>query len=200
MRGRILDAAALAFARHGYAGTGVEEVAGHLGVGKATVYRHFPCKKDLFLAAAARRMVQLGDAVEADMADATDPLERIRRGALSYLRFCAAHPEVVELLLQERAAFPGRRLPTYFLHREEKMRAWVGFFRDLMEAGVLRRGDPERTALILADSLYGTMIVNHFSGRRRSHERQARDLLDVAFRGILADTARGPAPRRKAAR
>ena len=200
MRERILEAAARAFARHGFAETGVDEVAALLGVGKATVYRHFPHKGDLLLAAADMRMVQLRKAVDRSVAGCRDPLESVRLAARAYLGFCDAHPDVVDLIVQERAAFPRRRRTTYFQPRDENLKPWNDLFRGLMDAGVVRRMPPSRITDVLGDALYGTMVVNHFSGRRRSLDRQTRDLLDVAFRGILARPARGPGPRRKGSR
>jgi AcrR family transcriptional regulator len=49
----ILDAAIELFAEAGFEGLTVEGVAARAGVGKATVYRRYPCKVDLVLAAAA---------------------------------------------------------------------------------------------------------------------------------------------------
>ena len=45
----ILDVAARLFAARGYQNTDVQVVADELGVGKGTVYRYFPSKRELFL-------------------------------------------------------------------------------------------------------------------------------------------------------
>ncbi len=50
-RAEILSAATREFAARGYAGADVERIAERAGVGKGTVYRHFPRKRDLFFAA-----------------------------------------------------------------------------------------------------------------------------------------------------
>ena len=49
----------------------------------------------------------------------------------------------------------------------------------------------ERILDVLADVLYGTMFTNYFSGRSRSPAEQARDILDIAFYGILSESERG---------
>lgn len=49
----ILDAAVELFTEHGYDGLSMERVAERAGVGKATIYRRYPTKADLVLAATA---------------------------------------------------------------------------------------------------------------------------------------------------
>lgn len=50
----VLRAAATLFARHGYAGTRLDDVAAAAGVTKPIVYRHFDSKKSLYLALLAK--------------------------------------------------------------------------------------------------------------------------------------------------
>ncbi len=48
-------------------------------------------------------------------------------------------------------------------------------------------------------AFYGVLFTNYFEGRRRNPDRQAREMLDVLFRGILGSNA-GPRPRVREAR
>ena len=64
-REQILDAAAEVFAQHGYRNTDVQFVADALQVGKGTVYRYFPSKEALFLAAVDRGMRRLTERFQA---------------------------------------------------------------------------------------------------------------------------------------
>src|SRR5437899_9926494 len=76
-REQILDAAAELFARHGYADTDTQLLAEKLGVGKGTLYRYFPSKRALFLAAADRVMRRLHDCIEESIKDVEDPLDQV---------------------------------------------------------------------------------------------------------------------------
>ena len=58
-REEILDAAVKLFARHGFTETDTQILANKLQVGKGTLYRYFPSKEELFLAAVDRVMRQL---------------------------------------------------------------------------------------------------------------------------------------------
>src|SRR5260221_9053269 len=101
-REEILDAAALLFAERGYPNTDVDSVAEKLGVGKGTVDRYFPSKRDLFLAAVARGRNRLDDRIHAGVERASDPPEKIERAVYTYLAHFDEHPELVELFSQER--------------------------------------------------------------------------------------------------
>src|SRR5437868_14445100 len=102
---QILDAAARLFAKHGYADADTQLLADELGVGKGTLYRYFPSKQELFLAAVDRAMHHLRRQIDASIEGIDDPLDRIAEAVRSYLAFFADHPEYVELLIQERAQF-----------------------------------------------------------------------------------------------
>lgn len=43
---------------------------------------------------------------------------------------------------------------------------------------------------VTSDLLYGTMFTNHFAGRDKPFEEQARDIQDILFRGIFSDSER----------
>src|SRR6266446_10681580 len=76
-REEILDAAARLFAERGYADTDTQVLIDDLGVGKGTLYRYFPSKRELFLAAADRVMRQLRERIDGRIKDIADPLEQI---------------------------------------------------------------------------------------------------------------------------
>jgi AcrR family transcriptional regulator len=161
-------------------------VADRLGAGKGTVYRYFPAKEALFLAAADRGMRLLLETTDREAAYARDPLDRIVRATRAYLRFFHEHPEVVELFLQERAVFRGRRRPTYFLHRDANLAPWHILLRGLMDVGKIRPMPVARISDVFNAALYGAIFTNHFEGKRRSPARQAREIIDVIFHGILS--------------
>ena len=49
-RERLFQTAADLFYRHGYRATGVDTIAAASGIGKMTLYRHYPSKDDLIVA------------------------------------------------------------------------------------------------------------------------------------------------------
>src|SRR5512145_2720704 len=76
-REEILEAAARLFAEHGYPNTDVKSVADALRIGNGTVYRYFPSKEVLFLAAVERGLEAIKQQIDALPAD-MEPLDLIR--------------------------------------------------------------------------------------------------------------------------
>src|ERR1043165_7257189 len=116
-RDQILRIATELFAKHGFGGTDLQNVADALSVGKGTIYRYFPSKRLLFQAAVDRIMVEMRAAIDDSMTRVEEPLDKLALGIRRYLQFFHDHPAYVELLMLERAAFRDRTTPTYFASR-----------------------------------------------------------------------------------
>ncbi|MGD0389400.1 MAG: TetR/AcrR family transcriptional regulator [Tepidisphaeraceae bacterium] len=189
-REAILKEAAELFAKHGFADTDVQWIADALSISKGTVYRYFPSKEKLFFAAVERGVIRMRKHIDAARRGVTDKIDDIRAAVIAYLRFFKKNPELVELFIQERAAFKGRRPPIYFLHRASRRGPAREHLAGLLAEGRIRSIPLDRIIDVLGDVLYGTMFTNHFAGRKKPFQAQAEDVLDVVFNGILSDKER----------
>jgi AcrR family transcriptional regulator len=186
----ILETATELFAEHGFSDAVTQALAERLGVGKGTIYRHFPSKRDLFLAAADRVMRKMQERIDANVAGIEDKLVRIERAMASFLQFFAEHPSFVELLIQERAYFKDRKRPTYFEYREVNIERWRQIYRELIAEGRLRDLPAEQITDVVSNVLYGIMVTNFFNGQPKPADVQAREILEIIFRGILSEPER----------
>lgn len=193
-REEILAAATKLFAEQGYADTDTQQLVDKLGVGKGTLYRYFPSKRELFLAAADRGMRKLCEHIDAAIATVEDPPEKIAEVVRSYLSFFIEHPEFCEVLIHERALFKDRKKPTYIEYREANRERLRSLYRGYIAEGQIRDIPVDQLLDVIGDLLYGTMFTNYFSGRQVSAEEQARGILNILFRGILSDVGRQRRP------
>jgi AcrR family transcriptional regulator len=100
-REQILDAATRAFARGGFAATGLDDIAAEAGVTHVILYRHFASKCDLYRAVLDRACDRLADTVGIDEFD---------QGTIRLLlRAAAADPEGFRLLFRHAAREPEFR-------------------------------------------------------------------------------------------
>lgn len=189
-REEILDAAARLFAERGYSETDTQVLSDELGVGKGTLYRYFPSKRELFLAAADRVMRKLRAHIDERLTGIDDPFQRITTAIRAFLQYCAKHPEFVELLVQERAQFRDRKKPTYFEHREAHVKRWHDLYRTLIGAGLIRKIPVERITNTVSMLLYGCLFTNYFHALERQPDDHADDILDILLHGILSDQER----------
>src|SRR5881275_3212463 len=94
-RGRLLEAAALVFARRGFSGASLEEIARVAGHTTGAVYSNFAGKDELFLAlldATTGRHVAAYNALE----DTTGPQSR----ASAFMKFLDREPEAWTLFME----------------------------------------------------------------------------------------------------
>ena len=76
-REKLLDAAARIFARKGYAGASVEEIAESAGYSISALYSNFASKERLFLELMSARASRRVTAVTEILEDAGDPIEAL---------------------------------------------------------------------------------------------------------------------------
>jgi len=186
----LLLAAIEVFARRGYQRTEVQEIADAAGVAKGTVYRYFPSKRALFLAAADFSMLELTEAVDRAVSRVNDPVMRLQQAAEAVAAYFQAHPERVELLAQERAEFRGEIPPTHLIYRERRRERFEATIRQAIEGGML----PAVPVRPLANALYYLLFGAILCGSVERTPRQLRNLVREAFDAVLqALTAGGSA-------
>ncbi len=108
-RDRILDAAEELFARRGYAGVGLREVADEVGLGKSSLFHHFPNKPELYAAVCARILERIEEGVVASLAEPGDAAERFLRTIDDLVLALAERPGHARILL--RSLFEDDDLP-----------------------------------------------------------------------------------------
>ena len=192
----ILSAAAKLFSELGFANTQIQTIADRLKLSHGTIYSYFPTKEKLFLATVERGLAELTAVMDAVIAADVPPLEQFRGAIRAYLLFFHDRPEMAELFIQERAAFPHHHRPLYFSNKDEAERQkHADFFERLMESGALRPMPQDRFMAVIADLLYGTILTNLLSGRPVDVEAQAADVFDVIGFGVLSAVGRKRYPK-----
>jgi AcrR family transcriptional regulator len=181
----ILDAAVSIFAAHGFAQTDVQEIADRVGVGKGTVYRHFGNKEALFLSAVKHSRDKLICAVDAVQNTEADPLAQLRTCMTAILRFFDQNPEIVELIIEERALFRDRRPSLFFEHDESRRCEWADRLKSMIDAGAIRDIPVPEIQDTISRFVFGAMFFNYFEGSRRSLADESNVMFDVLFSGLL---------------
>ncbi len=99
-REALLDAAGQVFARRGYHGAAVDEVAAEAGFSTGALYSNFEGKEDLFLALLTREIERQVRAVSEAIGERATLDERARGGAEYWNRFLEREPELVLLFME----------------------------------------------------------------------------------------------------
>ncbi len=97
-REQILDVALVVFARSGFHGSSMNDVAEAAGVTKPVLYQHFDSKRDLYSALLDEVGARLLNSISKAAADATDGKSRTELGYRAYFRWVAEDHDSFRLL------------------------------------------------------------------------------------------------------
>ncbi len=99
-REKILDTAEPLFARSGFAGVGLREVAERAGLGKSSLFYHFPSKLKLYVAVLERVFAEFDARLVAQAEPGSSPLGRLHAWTDAVVEALAAHPSWASLLVR----------------------------------------------------------------------------------------------------
>jgi AcrR family transcriptional regulator len=106
-RERLLNAARTVFARRGFHGASVEEIAAEAGYSTGALYSNFDGKEALFLELLDREIDEHAREIEEAVRERTSIAERARGGADRWMAMIEREPEL-QLLFMEFWAYAGR--------------------------------------------------------------------------------------------
>ena len=100
-REAILNAALEVFARRGYNGSSIDEIAQTAGISKALIYEHFPSKRDLHVSLLESHVQEIFKRL-AEAAATSDPGEvRLRAGVDAFLGFVETRRDAFRMLFRD---------------------------------------------------------------------------------------------------
>lgn len=188
-RRRILDAAAALFARLSFRKVNMDDVAAAATVGKATLYRYFPSKRDLYLAIldmALEDVARQLDAVLAGPGSAASQIEHMVAllvpALAGHLRDLRASDEGLALLADSKRRLLRARRQDITTRIERVLARGVG-------SGELRPIEPEFCAEILVGMIWaGSVAIAEPTGVA------ADRISSLLLYGALASPDQHPAP------
>ena len=106
-RQQLIDVAQDSFARKGYQGTTIENIAAAAGVTRPIVYNCFGSKDGIYLACLSAARQQLEQRILEAVAEARDTHGRVEAGIDAYFRFVAEQADAWDVLFGGGAAIAG---------------------------------------------------------------------------------------------
>jgi AcrR family transcriptional regulator len=180
----ILQTARRLFIQQGYTATSIRQIAEETGIGKATIYHHFPDKQSL-LAALLKNVVYSPAPILEEERSEPDPRRRIELITRASLKFFYENADLLQLVRREVPAL-----------RKEMTGAYTSFFKtfqsvlqDTLQEGIdqgfFRTLEPAHAARILITLIQGTFAGTFIQGTAPLRPDEATlSLLDIYFEGI----------------
>ena len=184
----ILNAADRLLARYGYKKMTVEDLANEAGIGKGTVYLHFPSKEEVVLSHVdriVRRLVEHLTAIAEN--DSTRP-EQLREMLLLRVMFrfdAVQHytQSISEVLRDLRSNLLERRQR----HFEQEAKVIASVLKEGQRTDVFRRAEPLATARVLVaatNSLLPFSLTAQELGKRREVQTTATRIAELLVDGL----------------
>ena len=147
-RAQILNVAAALFDTDGYHSTSLEQIAGEVGVAKASLYYYFKSKEDLLVALHQEMMVLLLDSLAARMEDGRLNREEVLRGIMhDILGLMESHPGRLKIFFEAYRELPESVRAEISRQRRDYRQSLAKLIEQGIAAGEFRERDPELTSL-----------------------------------------------------
>jgi AcrR family transcriptional regulator len=181
---KILSAARRLFVKQGYTATSIRQVAESAGIGKATIYHHFPDKQAIVIALVQRNITSMEDALHLVSAE-KDPRRRIQVATEASIGFLFESADILQVARRE---IPGGR--------DQMQGGYAKFFKEYMallsdaihlgtQQGIFRPIDPVNAARVLMTMIQGTFAMAYLMNERaQTPQQSAAALLDIYFQGL----------------
>ncbi len=171
------------FLEHGYEGLSMRQIAERIGYSATTIYRYYEDKDDLLFAIVREGFLRFGQALAKAAQSSEDPRERLDALGHAYISFGLKNPVYYRLMFMQRFDF-------LFESRAEEQAPMIDSFGMLrqaveqaMEAGVLRKGDPDTTATVIWAVVHGITSLA-IAGAKRFDKKQVRESAELALHMI----------------
>ena len=162
-RRRIVDATVALHREVGPARTTVTEIARRAGVGRVTVYNHFPDERELFGACSARFVETSAPPDPRAWAAVEDPRERLRRALAEVYAYFRANADMLANVQRDAPLLPA--LAEVLSGQRDHQRAQV----EVLAAGLPSRARP-LVALALSFATWRTLTQDEGLGDREAAE------------------------------
>lgn len=185
----ILDAADRLLARYGYRKMTIDDLAREAGIGKGTVYLHFPSKQDVVLSTIDRIVQRLLEQLQPIITSDAAADQKLRQMLILRVLFrfdsVQHYTESVSEVLRDLRAGLLERRARYF---EEEAKAFATVLRQGQNAGVFRRHEALATARILITATNALLPFNLSTrelGKRSEVENAVARIADLVLHGLM---------------
>ena len=163
-RAELCKVATERFAKHGYEGVTMRQLAEALGCSPKTPYRYFKDKADILSTVRAQAFAKFADALEKASGSTKDPVERGIRVGNAYIKFALANPHGYRIMFEldqpideshEELAREASRARQYITQQAEQMK----------QAGIIE-ADPALFGWSMWATIHG-LVMLHQAGMLR---------------------------------
>jgi len=141
-RDRIIDAAQAIFARDGFAGAKMQEIADRVGIQRPSLFYHFKNKEALFVAAHEQVFAKIEPVFRETLAPDGDPFARLDRVSRAVLAVMGEEPDFARMVARTSVDRHPAAVKIVRTYLQPLVDLSVAFVRDGQRRGVFADIDP----------------------------------------------------------
>ncbi len=141
-RERIIDAAQAIFARDGFVGAKMQEIADKVGIQRPSLFYHFKNKEALFVAAHEQVFARIEPVFRESLAPNGDPFVQLDRVSRAVLAVMAEEPDFARMVARTSVDRHPAAVEIVRTYLQPLVDLSVGFVRDGQRRGVFADIDP----------------------------------------------------------
>ena len=182
------EAAAL-FAKRGYGGTSMGDIAKRVGVRKASLYNYYDSKADLMLDLLERCLRDWGQSCQMHSVSEVSIEDQLAAYLRAALRFAENNPQAVGIIRLAAGQMPRdlrRRVRSILESYEGRWRDLLAvLFQEAIDRGEVEKADPKDLGLFLGVFVDGLIIRQIFAaGESDTVFQEVPALWELFWRGI----------------
>jgi AcrR family transcriptional regulator len=162
-RERLLVSAIRLIDERGYQSVSMTDIGAAAGITGPSVYKHYPAKSDLLVAAMVRAHERLRIAMTQALHDASDPQDAFDRLLRAQIAFTDEHRNLTGVLISERAQLPEADRQRFDRAQRDVLETWVS----VLDAAYPGLGPAQARIVLNADFA----VINQLVRNRRVSER-----------------------------
>jgi len=183
-RNQILDGAGLAFGQYGYKKTTLADIVRESGVARATVYKYFSSKEEVFQAVIDREVADIQRRVRAAVEEQTNTYDRLRAAVTGHSAALREKVNVFRLTMEAFTDVIGRTHRNTENMAREIIRLYTWILEEGVKADEIFVADAEATAWSLALAFKGVMMTA-VTGQMQDRLPEATDrLVEILWDGM----------------
>lgn len=181
----ILACACEIYLERGLEGLSMRRLARAVGVTAPALYRHFEGKEEVLLAVIGEAYRTLAEYLYGALSGPT-PAERFRMAGDAYLEFALDHPRYYEMIHAPLVAMGLAELPEEIESQACAVgQFWYDRLREVMDAGLIRRTDPEALGPTMWAHAHGLISLYLHGMLGETDEETFRKLYRGSFRRVM---------------
>ena len=184
-RKSIIEAAEKLFAKSGFHGTDVDQIAKTAGVSKGSVYNYFDSKEEILIYVIEEGVDELDRKMRKYIMPLKDPIEKLKKGIEFYIKFLEKREPLFRVLTGDRISLRMDLRKRFHMNIFARSQHAENLIAEAIRDGKLKKVDPYIAATCLIGMIDALFLRVVYEGRKMSAKHKAEQITKLFLEGML---------------